>query len=132
MSIDPRADRAVHKQLADLIRTQIENGEYCPGQLLPAQKDYMQEHYLSRCTVDRAMAVLRAEGLIITDRRGSRVRSVTTPTTLPVRRGKISARMPTDSERNKLDIGAGTPVLVIKRAGHDDKIYPADEIEIDP
>jgi DNA-binding transcriptional regulator YhcF (GntR family) len=57
--IDHSADRPVYKQLADLVRTQIQNGEFGPGQRLPAQKDYMQEHGLARDTVERAMAVLR-------------------------------------------------------------------------
>jgi DNA-binding GntR family transcriptional regulator len=63
----------LYKQLADLVRVQIRNGEFGPGQRLPSQKDYMQEHRLSRLTVGRAMTVLRIEGLIITDRRGNRV-----------------------------------------------------------
>jgi DNA-binding GntR family transcriptional regulator len=71
--VDPSLDRPLYRQLADLIRAQIRNGEFAPGQRLPAQKDYMREHYLSRVTVDRAMTVLRNEGLIVTDRRGSRV-----------------------------------------------------------
>jgi hypothetical protein len=54
--IDHSADRPVYKQLADLVRTQIQNGEFGPGQRLPAQKDYMQEHGLARDTVERAMA----------------------------------------------------------------------------
>jgi DNA-binding GntR family transcriptional regulator len=59
-AIDPSADRAVYKQLADLIRAQIQSGEFKPGQRLPAQKGYMYEHGVSRDTVDRAMHVLRS------------------------------------------------------------------------
>jgi DNA-binding transcriptional regulator YhcF (GntR family) len=131
-AIDPAADRAVYKQLADLIRTQIQNGEFRPGQRLPAQKDYIQEHWLSRATVDRAMNVLRHEGLIVTDRRGSRVRvrPETPATIVPLDRGKISARMPTDPERHQHGINEGIPVLVVTRDGQPEEMHPADRVEI--
>jgi GntR family transcriptional regulator len=129
-AIDPSADRAVYKQLADLIRTQIENGEFAPGQRLPAQKDYMQEHWLSRSTVDRAMTVLRYEGLIVTDRRGSRVRAHRARRIVPLAHGTVYARQPTDPERKRLGIKEGVPVLVLIRADHDEEVYPADTVEI--
>jgi DNA-binding transcriptional regulator YhcF (GntR family) len=130
MQIDPTADRPVYKQLADLIRTQIKNGELKPGQRLPAQKDYMQEHWISRDTVDRAMHVLRNEGLIVTRRAGSRVRDLADQTIVPLPMGKVTARMPTEPERKKLGISEGVPILVIQRDGHDEEIHPADQIRI--
>lgn len=145
MLVDPSADRAVYKQLADLIRTQIETGELKPGQRLPAQKDYMQEHCISRVSVDRAMAVLRSEGLIVTERRGSRVRSRTDVTVVFLGQGRVSARMPTEPERRRLGINPGVPVLIVTRDDHTDQqnqnrdqdqdqdqqeIYPADAVEI--
>jgi GntR family transcriptional regulator len=131
MLVDPSADRAVYKQLADLIRTHIENGEFAPGQRLPAQKDYMQEHGLSRCTVDRAMAVLRGEGLIVTDRRGSRVRPDTDMTVVPVGQGTVSARMPTEPDRRRYHINAGVPVLIVTHDDQtDEEMYPADQVKI--
>jgi GntR family transcriptional regulator len=133
--IDHAADRAVYKQLADLIRTQIQSGEFRPGQRLPAQKDYMQEHGLSRVTVDRAMAVLRNEGLIVTDRRGSRVRvrPETSATVVLLDRGKVSARMPTEPERRQHGINEGVPILVVTRDGQAqeaEEMHPADRVEI--
>jgi DNA-binding GntR family transcriptional regulator len=129
MMVDPKADRAVYKQLADLIRTQIENGEFAPGQRLPAQKDYMHEHGLSRDSVERAMAVLRTEGAIVTDRRGSRVRPDHDRTIVHVPSGKVHARIPTEPERRHHDINEGVPVLVVTRDSAEE-IYPADQIEI--
>jgi DNA-binding GntR family transcriptional regulator len=130
MLVDLSADRAVYKQLADLIRTQIETGVFAPGQRLPAQKDYMQEHGLSRVSVDRAMGVLRSEGLIVTDRGGSRVRPHTDVTVVFVGRGRVSARMPTEPERRRRGINEGVPVLVVTRDGQEEEIYPADHVEI--
>jgi DNA-binding transcriptional MocR family regulator len=126
VTLDPGTDRPLYKQLADLIRTQIKNKDFAPGQRLPSQQDYVQEHGLSRDTVDRAMAVLRSEGLIRTDRTGSRVRSLPTPTTLLLQWGKVSARAPTEPERKKYGIEEGVPLLVVKHDGHHDEIYPAD------
>jgi DNA-binding transcriptional regulator YhcF (GntR family) len=130
MEIDSSSDRPVYKQLADMVRTQIENGEFAPGQRLPAQKDYMQEHYLSRMTVDRAMHVLRAEGLIVTERSGSRVQPLKTRETLHLDHGKISARIPTELERHEYRINEGIPLLVVQFDGHNDRVLPADRFDI--
>jgi DNA-binding GntR family transcriptional regulator len=129
--IDPTADRAVYKQLADIIRAQIQSGEFRPGQRLPAQKDYMYEHGVSRATVDRTMTLLRNEGLIVVKRGGSRVRELETPTILCLSRGKVAARTPTEPERRRHGIKEGVSVFVIKRDGHAEEIYPADEVEIE-
>jgi DNA-binding transcriptional regulator YhcF (GntR family) len=129
-AIDHAADRAVYKQLADLIRAQIQSGEFRPGQRLPAQKDYMQEHYLARHTVDRAMIVLRGEGLIVTDRGGSYVRDQLDQEAVHVEQGEISARMPTAPERRRHDIKEGVPMLVVTRDGQEDEIHPADRVVI--
>lgn len=128
--IDHSADRPVYKQLADLVRTQIQNGEFGHGQRLPAQKDYMQEHGLARDTVERAMTVLRNEGLIVVRRGGSRVRDQTNLTTLCVGEGKVSAHIPTEPERKQYGIKEGVALLVVTRDGHDEEIYPADKVEI--
>jgi DNA-binding transcriptional regulator YhcF (GntR family) len=39
MRVDPAADRPLYKQLADLIRAQIERGELVPGQRLPTDPE---------------------------------------------------------------------------------------------
>jgi hypothetical protein len=130
-SVDPLADRPLYRQLADLVRAQIEEGVFASGQRLPAQKDYVQEHGVSRDTVDRAMTVLRREGLIVTGRRGSRVRRLSTPALVRVGWGRVSARIPTEPERRELGIGEGVALLVIKRDGCEDAIYPGDKVEIE-
>lgn len=128
--IDHSADRPVYKQLADLVRTQIQSGEFDPGQRLPAQKDYMQEHGLARDTVERAMAVLRNEGLIVVRRGGSRVRQPAVRRVLCLDQGKVSARIPTEPERREYGIREGIAVLVVTRDGHEEEIYPADKVEV--
>jgi DNA-binding GntR family transcriptional regulator len=131
MTVDPGADRAVYKQLADLIRNQIKSGELPPGRRLPAQKDYMQEHGISRDSVDRAMHVLRSEGLIVTDRRGSRVRSHADQITVRVEQGRISARMPSEPERRDLGLAEGVPLLVVAGSDGSEQAHPADRTVIE-
>ena len=73
--IDPSADRAVFRQLADLLRAQIESGELGPGEALPSELRLAQEYGISRTTVRQAIGQLRTEGLITVDRpRGTFVR----------------------------------------------------------
>ena|SRR5918992_2515172 len=131
MTVDPDADRAVYKQLADLIRNQIKSGELPPGQRLPAQKDYMQEHGISRDSVDRAMHVLRGEGLIITDRRGSYVRRRADQIAVRVEQGRITARMPSEPERRDLGLAEGVPLLVVAGTDGSEKVHPADRTVIE-
>lgn len=66
--IDRSADRPLYKQLADLLREQIVSGELAPGQDLPAQTALAAEYDLGRDAVQDALGVLRAEGLIVTER----------------------------------------------------------------
>jgi len=129
--INLEADRPVYKQLADLVREQISRGTLAPGQRVPAEKDYVQEHGISRDSVRRAMALLRSEGLIITTSRGSRVRpeqerkSVTIGPT-----DRVTARMPSPEERLRLGVKEGVPVLVVEREGEEPRLLAADRTEI--
>lgn len=68
-----------YRQLADLLRQRILRGDYPPGSTFPSEPDLAAEHGLSRPTVNRALLVLRGEGLIRVERgRGTIVRSVPT------------------------------------------------------
>jgi DNA-binding GntR family transcriptional regulator len=127
MTIDPTADRPVYKQLADLVRSEIDAGRYVAGQRLPAETDLAQQHGISRDSVRKAMAVLRSEGRIVTRLRGSYVRDRGEITTVGVVSGAtIEARMPTPDERRQFGIAEGTPVLVVTVAGREPDVYPAD------
>ncbi|GAA4439046.1 winged helix-turn-helix domain-containing protein [Phytohabitans houttuyneae] len=53
-----------YKELAALIRRQIQDGTLGPGQRLPSEVALRQTYDLSRWTVRQAMAVLRARGLV--------------------------------------------------------------------
>jgi DNA-binding FadR family transcriptional regulator len=130
--IDPSADRAVFRQLADLLRGQIESGELGPGEPLPSELRLAQEYGISRTTVRQAIAQLRTEGLVNVERpRGTFVR-VPEPTQLiALGRGeRAGARMPTDAERRAYRLGEGVPVLVITATDGSITVHPADRVQL--
>jgi GntR family transcriptional regulator len=57
-------DRPFWKQLADALREQVITGQLAPGDPLPAEAELMREFGSSRTSVRRAVAQLRAEGLL--------------------------------------------------------------------
>jgi DNA-binding GntR family transcriptional regulator len=64
--IDPRLDRALYRQLADLLRADIRGGVYGPGAVIPSEIKLIERYCVSRNTVRLAMEVLRDEGLVVT------------------------------------------------------------------
>ncbi len=65
-TLDPTADRALYRQLADALREEIVTGEWQPGAPLPSER-FLVEHYgMSRGTVREAVNLLKVEGLIDT------------------------------------------------------------------
>jgi DNA-binding transcriptional regulator YhcF (GntR family) len=130
--IDPSADRAVFRQLADLLRDQIESGDLGPGEALPSELRLAQEHGISRTTVRQAIGQLRTEGLVTVDRpRGTFVRVLEAAELVTLARGeRASARMPTDAERRKYRLGEGVPVLVVTAADGTQTVHPADRVQL--
>jgi GntR family transcriptional regulator len=90
----------------------------------------MEEHGISRDSVDRAMHVLRVEGLIVTDRRGSHVRRRDELTAVRVEQGRITARMPSEPERRERGLTEGVPLLVVVGADGSEQVHPADRTVI--
>jgi len=133
MTIDPGSDRAVFRQLADILRSGIESGQYRPGQMLPSETQLMGDHGLSRATARLALAELRKEGLIVTvPRLGSYVRGAEAAETVRVEPSAlITSRMPSAAERRELGIPEGVPVLVISREGGAAEVRPADRTVIE-
>ncbi|WP_430783920.1 winged helix-turn-helix domain-containing protein [Actinoplanes sp. G11-F43] len=130
--IDHSADRAVFRQLADLLRQQIENGDLAPGDPLPSELRLADGYRLSRTTVRQAIGQLRSEGLVTVDRpRGTFVR-VPEPVELVRLTGgeRVSARMPTVSERRHHQLSDGVPVLVVTTPDGSRTTYPADRFHL--
>lgn len=52
------------RQLAALLREQIESGKLPPGSALPSILTLHEEHHVATNTVRKALSILREEGLI--------------------------------------------------------------------
>lgn len=56
--------RARYRQVADDMREAIKRGTYAPGEALPSQPELARRYGLNQTSINRAIALLRAEGLI--------------------------------------------------------------------
>lgn len=129
--IDPRADRAVYKQLADILRQRIESGSFLEGEKLPSAATLAETYVVGADTVRRALAVIRLEGLIDTvPKLGSFVRVQPKAEVTRVRHGRVTARMPVRDERRELGIPEGIPLLVVE-TGDRTELLPADRAVIE-
>ncbi|WP_371665291.1 GntR family transcriptional regulator [Streptomyces sp. NBC_01241] len=71
---------ALYQQVAAEIRSGITTGEYKPGAPLPSEAQLINRYQVSRPTVRKAIAALRAEGLIeVIHGKGSYVRAMPAP-----------------------------------------------------
>jgi DNA-binding GntR family transcriptional regulator len=124
--------RAVYQQLADLLRASIESGEIPPGGLLPSSKTLEQTYGVSRETVRRALAVLRAEGLVVTEPSyGTRVRVAEERRRATVQRGSTVVSVPASREQQeRLGLSAGDHVLVVRLGGRVVAVHPASTTEL--
>jgi GntR family transcriptional regulator len=62
--VDSRSDRPVYKQIADRLRSAINDGVYTPGDLLPSEHELAAKYGVARGTARQAIMLLRNEGLI--------------------------------------------------------------------
>lgn len=127
--INPRpGGPPVYAQLAEILRSRIASGRLAPGQVLPSERTLQQEYGLGRHTVRKAVAMLRAEGLItftkgvgLTVREPSEVQDLTPPAG-----ASVHARMPTQAERDHFGLEEVVPVFQVSGIGGEVRIYPAD------
>jgi DNA-binding GntR family transcriptional regulator len=129
--IDHGSGIPVYRQLADYIRGQIESGDLAPGQRLPSEPTYMDEYGVGRSSVREAMAVLRKEGLIVTTRRGSRVRELPPLVEVVVTADtRVGTRLPTEPERRRMGIAEGVAVFVVCRPGVEPELLAGDQVTL--
>lgn len=131
-SIDPYNGRPLYRQLADILRDAIRKGELRPGVTLPTLQRLADDYELGVDAVRDALAVLRGEGLIETERgKPARVRALPEPVEVKVQPGaRITTRTPTEEERRRLQIPEGTPLLIVERNGQTD-LYSGDRTVIE-
>lgn len=119
--------RHLYERVAASLRAKIVRGDLPPGGALQSQSYLAHEYDVSQDTVRKALAALRAEGLIETSR-GEATRVRARPTREPVwlRPGETAVvRMPSLSECDEYGVGSGVPVFTV-----DDAIFPADRFEL--
>ncbi|MGH3748862.1 MAG: GntR family transcriptional regulator, partial [Micromonosporaceae bacterium] len=63
----PHPERPRYRLVADELRRRILAKAIAPSQLLPSETTLMNEFGVARGTVREAIAVLRAEGLVVTE-----------------------------------------------------------------
>lgn len=66
VSIDHDGDVPIYVQLADILRARIESGELAPRRPVPSKRSLMQQYGVAGGTIDKAIAILREEGLVRT------------------------------------------------------------------
>ena len=66
------SERPIYLQLVDRIKRQIVAGTYGPGERFPAVRELALEAAVNPNTMQRALAALEAEGLLITSRTAGR------------------------------------------------------------
>ena len=64
MTVDPYSGEPVYLQVAGVLRAQIASGEIPPRSFLPSLRTISERYEVARMTAERAVAVLRAEGLV--------------------------------------------------------------------
>jgi len=72
MTIDPASYEPVYRQLARILRDQIQSRELRPGDALPSEATLAQTFGVGRDSVRDALASLRNDGLVTTTRASER------------------------------------------------------------
>lgn len=95
--------------------------------MLAAETVLGDEYGVSLETVRRALALLRAEGLIVTEHGvGSRIVRIPSQVTVTAHAGdSTESRMPVPAERNALGIPEGVPLVVLVHPDGTEEIYDA-------
>lgn len=65
MAVDPYSSEPRYRQLAAILRGQVESGELAPGDRLPSQLTLAQEYGVARMTAGKALQLLVDEGLAV-------------------------------------------------------------------
>ena len=137
MSLNPADSRPLYQQLAALLRAQIYAGELAPNAQVPTESELAGRYDASRNTVRLALALLRTEGLITSQRgRGSFVRGDSPVRYYASLTGSRQRRLEADRRRDtfaqQVEAQGRTPrqVSTVEVAEADDTIAAA--LALDP
>lgn len=116
--IDYESGEKIYLQIARIIRDRIISGDLPVGAQVPSGSQMRKEWGVNRLTGAQAIEELRRAGLVVT-RPGVGTFVAASPRQQVVclfPGDQVSARMPTEAERETLRTGFLTPLLVITRA----------------
>ncbi|KDA44977.1 GntR family transcriptional regulator [Frankia sp. BMG5.23] len=125
----PDLERSGSAAIANHYRAEIAHGRLLPGEHLPTVRELAQHWKVARPTVDKAISILKAEGLVYTAGRGGTVvrgeedGESTVAIALDDQIEVISTEVVTASENvaRQLKVAANSSILVIhlRRSGND-------------
>jgi DNA-binding transcriptional regulator YhcF (GntR family) len=126
VDIDYESGEPVYLQIARLLRDQIIQGELQVGAQLPSGNEMQARGGVTRVTYQHAVDQLRDAGLVVTRAgKGTFVVAVPMLQVVDLSAGdEVSARVPTEAEREQLDTGL-SPVLVVTRADGSEEVFSA-------
>jgi DNA-binding GntR family transcriptional regulator len=126
VNIDYDSGEPVYLQIARLLRDQIIQGELRVGAQLPSGNEMQASGGVTRVTYQHAVDQLRDAGLVVTRAgKGTFVVAVPMLQVVDLSAGdEVTARMPTEAEREQLDTGL-SPVLVVTRADGSEEVFSA-------
>lgn len=116
--VDRTIDRAVFRQVADMLREKIQRGVLGPGDRLPSEAELAEHFGITRMTIRNAIQDLKNEGLVLSEHgRGVFVRAAP-----PVRR--LAADRFSRSHRKR---GKAAFLAEAEQAGH---VATVDQLEV--
>jgi GntR family transcriptional regulator len=123
----------LYVQVATMLRDQIIDGQLPLGAMLPSENQMVAEFEVSRETGRRAIAILRAEGLVETKKsRGTYVVQVPERQKVQAVPGStITTRLPTPAERREMGLGEGVSVLRVEQPDGSVRLYDASRTAIE-
>ena len=126
VEIDYESGEPVYLQIARLLRDRIIQGELQVGEQLPSGNEMQASRGVTRVTYQHAVDQLREAGLVVTKAgKGTFVVAVPMLAVVDLSAGdQVTARMPTEVEREQLETGL-SPVLVVTRADGSEEVFSA-------
>ncbi|MCC5579121.1 GntR family transcriptional regulator [Microtetraspora sp. AC03309] len=110
----------------------IRAGELAPGTVLPGEHEMATQYGVGREAVRKALGVLRAEGLVATNKgEGSQVRVQPERKTLAIdSKTRVWFRLTTPEERIMMGLDEGVGLVVVEAEGVAPRLLPSDEVII--
>lgn len=117
-----------YHQLAEILREEITSGKRKPGSRMPSETDLVQAYGCAYLTVQRAVGVLREEGLVVVQH-GFPTRVAVHPERTVVLQelgSDLIIRRATEDECRSMALSRGTFVAILTSADGVSEIYVAE------